>query len=69
MAKDLTSVHYSPGYGVHADLGKRPDKQHIPFQGQTTLQTFGVGGDPGPENDRRLAELGGTLVHGNKTKR
>jgi hypothetical protein len=57
----LSSVHYSPANGVHADLGKRPDKTHIPFSGQTTLQTFRIGGNPGPDNDRRLADKGGTL--------
>lgn len=61
QGKPLSSVHYSNDYGVHADLGKVPNKVHIPFEGQTTLQTFRIGGTPGPANDKLLASMGGTL--------
>lgn len=54
-------IHWSPNYGVHADLGEAPTKQHIPFIGQTTLPTFGIGGSPSAENDANLGNLGGTF--------
>ena len=59
--KPLSPVHYSEGAGVHADIGLKRDKIHVPFSGQTTLPTFGIGGEKGPENDKKLADLGGTL--------
>ena len=56
----LSPVHFS-GNGVHADLGIGSEKIHVPFIGQTTLQTFGVGDGPSLANDVNLANLGGTL--------
>jgi hypothetical protein len=56
----LSPVHWSPGNGVHADIGFGRDKVHVPFRGQTTLPTFGVGGKPSYANDKKLAELGGS---------
>jgi hypothetical protein len=60
--RPLSPVHWSPGNGVHADIGFGRDKVHVPFSGQTTLSTFRVGGRPSYENDRQLAGLGGTLL-------
>ena len=57
----LSPVHWSEGAGVHADLGLGREKIHIPFSGQTTLPTFGIGGSPGYGNDAVLASLGGSL--------
>lgn len=57
----LSPVHFSEGAGVHADIGFGADKIHVPFSGQTTLPTFGIGGRPSYENDQLLADLGGTL--------
>ena len=58
---DASPVHYSKENGVHADFGAPPEKVHIPFVGQTTLQTFRIGGRPSLENDRILLDLGGAL--------
>ncbi len=60
-SRPLSPVHFSERNGVHADLGLKPDKVHIPFAGQTTLPTFRIGGEPGPENDMILRYLKGTL--------
>lgn len=57
----MSPVHWSPANGVHADIGFGRDKIHVPFSGQTTLDTFRIGGRPSYENDRRLADLGGTF--------
>ncbi|MFH0852948.1 MAG: hypothetical protein V1853_00900 [bacterium] len=57
----LSPVHFSPSAGVHADIGFGRKKVHVPFSGQTTLPTFGIGGRPSYENDAQLARLGGTL--------
>lgn len=57
----LRSAHWSGENGVHVDLGDAPDKLHIPLDGQTTLQTFRIGGLPGYDNDQRLAGLGVTM--------
>ena len=59
----LSPVHYSRSAGVHADIGFGANKVHVPYSGQTTLQTFGIGGSPSYENDRNLARLGGTLLN------
>ncbi len=59
--KPLSPVHNSFQNGVHADLGHRSNKIHIPFSGQTTLPTFRIGGEPSYQNDRLLAKHGGTL--------
>ena len=56
-----SSVHFS-GNGVHADLKTPYGKDHVPYVGQTTLPTFNIGGSPGPENDARLSNLGGSLI-------
>ena len=53
----LSPVHFSEGFGVHADIGEAPDKEHVPFVGQTTIDTFG---NASYENDRVLAKKGGT---------
>lgn len=59
--KPLSPVHFSATNGVHADLGLGREKVHLPFEGQTTLPTFRIGGSPSPLNDSHLADLGGTL--------
>lgn|GEM_PF-3703401 len=59
--KPLSPVHFSLNNGVHADLGFGHDKIHVPFVGQTTLPTYGIGGVPGHNNDNNLAKLGGTF--------
>lgn len=59
--RPLSPVHWSQGNGVHADIGHGPSKVHVPFSGQTTLDTFRIGGKPSYGNDQRLADLGGTL--------
>lgn len=59
----LSPVHWSPTAGVHADIGFGADKIHVPFDGQTTLPTFRIGGQPSPENDLQLGRLGGTLIN------
>lgn len=59
--KILTPVHYSPENGVHADWGTGADKAHIPYEGQTNLSVFRVGGRPSYESDAQLAALGGVL--------
>lgn len=56
-----TPVHHSQDNGVHADVGTAPAKMHVPFVGQTTLQTFRIGGRPCTENDRLLHDMGGRL--------
>jgi hypothetical protein len=62
QGKPLSPVHWSRGNGVHADHGLGAEKVHVPFSGgQTTLPTFRIGGRPTYENDRALAENGGTL--------
>tara|TARA_Y100000031_G_C7970456_1_gene270114 strand:- start:168 stop:389 length:222 start_codon:yes stop_codon:yes gene_type:complete len=62
--RPLSPVHHSPAHGVHSDIGTRgPDKMHVPFQGQTTLPTFGIGGRPSYQNDARLGGMGGSLVN------
>jgi hypothetical protein len=57
----ISPVHHSPMHGVHSDIGFGRDKQHVPFSGQTTLQTYRIGGEPSYENDQQLGNLGGTL--------
>ena len=57
----LSPVHYSHSAGVHADIGIGSSKVHVPFSGQTTLPTFGIGGVPSHGNDIKLGGLGGTL--------
>ncbi len=59
----LSPVHWSRENGVHADIGLGQDKIHVPFTGQTTLDTFRSGRTfrEGSLNDRRLADLGGTF--------
>jgi hypothetical protein len=57
----MSPVHWSQDHGVHADIGLGRDKVHVPFSGQTTLDTFRIGGRPSYGNDRRLANLGGTF--------
>ena len=59
--KPLSPVHHSPSAGVHADIGLGQNKIHVPFSGQTTLQTFKIGGKSNYQNNQRLANLGGTL--------
>lgn len=59
----LSPVHWSPTAGVHADIGFGADKIHVPFEGQTTLDVFGIGGRPSYGNDLRLGGLGGTLIN------
>lgn len=59
--KRLSPIHSSRKNNVHADTGSGEDKTYFPFSGQTTLPTFRIGGKPCPENDRRLAQMGGTL--------
>ena len=56
----LSPIHWSPSAGVHADIGFGRDKIHVPFQGQTTLQTFY---DPGYGNDQKMFNMGGTLIN------
>ena len=57
----LSPVHYSKSAGVHADIGHGPNKIHVPFSGQTTLDTFRIGGTPSYQNDQNLFGMGGTL--------
>lgn len=57
----MSPVHFSHQNGVHADIGHGRNKMHIPFEGQTTLPTFRIGGVPGHANDQNLADLGGTF--------
>ena len=57
--KYLQNVHYSKKSGVHTNVGS----YHVPYQGQTTLQTFKIAGTPSALNDLRLSRLGGTLRH------
>ncbi len=59
--KPLSPVHFSSKHGVHADIGHGPSKIHLPFSGQTTLPTYGIGGRPSYQNDRMLRDLGGSL--------
>ncbi len=60
--RTLSPVHHSQKHGVHADIGfGGPEKIHVPFVGQTTLDTLRIGGRPSYENDKRLADLGGTF--------
>lgn len=59
----VSPIHYSPTAGVHADIGFGGDRVHVPFQGQTTLPTFGIGGSPGAANDQQLLGMGGTLIN------
>ena len=59
----LTPVHYSPCAGVHADIGHNANKIHVPFSGQTTLPTFGIGGKPTYQNDQNLFGMGGSLIN------
>ena len=58
--KPLSPVHYSRQNGVHADIGHGANKIHVPFSGQTTLDTFRIGGRPSYQNDAKLASMGGT---------
>ena len=55
----VSPVHHSESNGVHVDV-HHPDgtKDHAPFSGQTTLDTYTR---PSYENDRRLADLGGSI--------
>ena len=61
--KPLSPVHYSEQNGVHADLGHGAGKTHIPYNGQTTIDTFRSGRTmkQGFQNDQKLANLGGKL--------
>jgi len=59
----MSPVHFSQSAGVHADIGFGRDKVHVPYCGQTTLPTFGIGGRPSYGNDSQLARLGGTLYN------
>ena len=56
----VSPVHYSKENGVHADYnpGGLKNHIHIPFSGQTTLNTFIK---PSYKNDAMLGKLGGTL--------
>ena len=56
----VSPVHYSKENGVHADYNPGNLKQHthVPFVGQTTLDTFTK---PSYKNDAQLTKLGGTL--------
>ena len=65
----LSPVHWSPSAGVHADIGFGAGKIHVPFEGQTTLQTFGIGGRPSYLNDQNVFGLGGSLVNRDIFKR
>lgn len=62
----LSPVHYSPKHGVHADIGTGAGKIHVPFVGQTTIQTFTS--EKGQINDANLARLGGTFTNKDITK-
>ena len=44
----LSPIHYSLNNGIHADLNSYngADKIHIPYQGQTTLDMYRIGGRP-----------------------
>ena len=58
----VSPVHYSPANGVHADVGKL----HVPYVGQTTINTFRTNElnlKQAQENDLRLKGLGGTLIN------
>ncbi len=56
----LSPVHYSERFGVHADIEHADHrKEHVPYAGQTTLETFDNRGSWA--NDQRLADLGGSL--------
>ncbi len=57
----LSPVHHSNSAGVHSDIGFGANKIHVPFYGQTTLPTFGIGGKPSYQNDQNLFNMGGTL--------
>lgn len=59
----LSPVHYSRGAGIHADIGFGPNKIHVPFSGQTTLPTFGIGGKPSYQNDQDMFNMGGSLLN------
>ncbi len=62
--RPVSPVHYSRYSGVHTDIGLGPGRTHIPFYGQTTLQTFRIGGKPSYANDKNLADLGGECDYG-----
>lgn len=59
---ELKPIHHSRENGVHTNLQGPGVDVHIPYVGQTTLQTFGFNEGKGLANDRALANLGGTLV-------
>lgn len=44
----MSPIHYSAINGVHADLNpyNGASKIHIPYQGQTTLDMYRIGGIP-----------------------
>ncbi len=56
--RSLSPVHFSQANGVHADIGLGRDKVHVPFQGQTILQTFRIAGKPSYDNDARFSHMG-----------
>jgi hypothetical protein len=60
MDYPISYVHYSHKHGVHADYYGM-EKLHIPYEGQTTLPVFNIGGTPSLENEQALKDLGGTL--------
>lgn len=60
MDNPISPVHFSHKHGVHADYNGM-EKLHIPYEGQTNLPVFRIGGVPGYENDKILRDLGGTI--------
>lgn len=64
MANPWSPVHWSGRNGVHADRIIDGQTYHLPYSGQTTLDTFT---NPSYRNDLKLRSLGGdppSLRHG-----
>ena len=60
----LSPIHYSKESGVHADFNPYDGgkKLHIPYEGQCTLDMFGIGSKPSYETYNIISRFGlGTL--------